>query len=181
MADEHTALERRLKTDINRKNRIRRDMKKSMSPIRCWTEKLARCKNLQRRSRYTSSIKRHREEVERLRVELLRMDGDLEKRIKGEMEYSEKEVEEFEAQLKKEIKDMEEARAKLEKVKANRSKETDDVERITREMVRASNRLIKETADVKHIEKELTSEERDKILFTRELKRIRSEKAIYAS
>ena len=182
MVDIHTPVEKRLKRDINAKNEIRRDLEKRVSLVRRSSEKLKKCKNHQKTSRYNSTIKRHRIQVEQLRVELLQSNEDLEKRIREEMEYSEKEVEEFKTRLQKETKEMEEARSKLEKIKAARkiSEKTEDQEDLARKTARATIRLLRETTDVEQIEKELSSEEKDKILFTHELKTIESDKLIYS-
>ena len=122
MADAHTLVERKLKQDINAKNKMRRDLEKSMSLIRQLNEKKRKCKNHRNISSYNSTIKRHRKKVEQLRGELLQKNEDLEKRIRKEMEYSEKEVEEFKIQLEKEIREMEEAGSKLERIKTVQDK-----------------------------------------------------------
>ncbi len=51
MADIHTPVEKRLKRDINAKNEIRRDLEKRVSLVRRSSEKLKKCKNLQKTSR----------------------------------------------------------------------------------------------------------------------------------
>lgn len=181
MADIHTPVEKRLKRDINAKNEIRRDLEKSVSLVRRLSEKLKNCRNRGKISRYNSTIKRHRNQTEQRRVEFLRSNEDLEKRIRQEMEYSEQEVEEFKTRLQKETREMEEARSKLAEIKTDREKseKTEDREDLARHMARATMRLLSETGDVKHIEQELSSEEKDKIMFTHELKRIESDKLIY--
>ncbi len=128
MADIHTPVEKRLKRDVNAKNEIRRDLEKRVSLVRRLSEKLKKCISHQKISRYNSTIKRHRNQVEQLRVELLQSNEDLEKRIREEMKYSEKEVEEFKTRLQKETREMEEAGSKLEKIKAEReiSEKTED-------------------------------------------------------
>lgn len=181
MADIHTTVERRLKKDIIAKNIIRRDLEKIMFLIRRLSEKLRKCRNHRNISRYNSTIKRQRKKVAQLRVELLQRNEDLEKRIREEMEYSEKEVQEFKTQLEKETREMAEALSKLKKIKAVREKSEniEEQEEVAREMARATRRLLRETADVKKIEKELSSEEKDEILFTLEIKKIKSDNLIY--
>ncbi len=181
MADIHTTVERRLKNDIIAKNIIRRDMEKIMFLIRRLSEKLRKCKNHRNISHYNSTIKRQRKQVAQLRVELLQRNEDLEKRIREEREYSEKEVEGFKTRLEKETREMEEARSKLKKIKAVREKSEniEEQEEVARVMARATRRLLRETADVKKIEKELSLEEKDEILFTLELKKIESDNLIY--
>ena len=71
MVDIHTTVERRLKKDVIAKNIIRRDMEKIMFLIRRLSEKLRKCKNNQKTSRYNSTIKRQRKKVAQLRFELL--------------------------------------------------------------------------------------------------------------
>ncbi len=178
MADKHTSVEKRLKRDITVKNEIRKDLEKRMSLIRRLSRKLRKCKNRRNITRSSSTIKRHCYKTAQLRVELLQRNEDLEKRIKKEMKYSEKEINDFKTQLDKEKREMEEARSKLKKVKT-KSEKTDEQEGFSAEIFQATKRLIRETSDVKNIEKELSSEEKDEILFTLELKRIESDKLVF--
>ncbi len=122
MADKHTSAERRLKRDIIVKNEIRKDLEKRMSLIRRLSRKLRKCKNRRNITRSSSTIKRHCYKTAQLRVELLQRNEDLEKRIKKEMKYSEKEINDFKTQLDKEKREMEEARSKLKRSKRNRRK-----------------------------------------------------------
>ncbi len=173
----HTAKERKLKTDITQKNALRRNLEKRLSAMRWWTQELSKTRNLQKRKKLEASITRYKEQVERLKKELLSKDEELEKRIKEERTYSEEEIKAFQSQLDRDIKAFQNTQKKLEETKKGEGKTQK-----TPAMKSHLEKLLKqESARVKKDEKELKSEERDKVLFTLELKRIALEQKLYGS
>ena len=178
--DEHTTKERRLKIDILKKNVLRKKLQKRLLSLDNWTEKLTHKKNKQHQKRLHKSITRYQDEIEPLKKELLELGDDLEKRIKGEMSYSEEEIKAFQESLDQETKTQEKAKKELE-ASEKKDEKKENAEK-TQEKIPSLKKLIKEEIKkVKTAEKELKSEEHDKALFTLELKRIAMERKLYSN
>ncbi|MFH1941352.1 MAG: hypothetical protein ABIL68_04550 [bacterium] len=170
----HAGVERKLKTDIIRKNILRKDIEKKFLAITRWTEQLQTSRNKQKRKKMEASAARYREQIAPMKIQLLSMGEDLEKWIKEEMAYSEEEVKAFQARLEKDTKELQKVQKNLEEAE---KKKTDEK---TPENKHAIKKLLKEESDkVKKDEQELESEEKDKSLFTLELKRIAVERKLY--
>jgi hypothetical protein len=172
----HAGVERKLKADIIRKNILKRDLEKKFSAINRWTENLQKLKNNQKRKKLEASIARYREQAESMKSRLLRMDEDLEKRIKEEMAYSEEEIKTFKVRLGKHTEELQKAKKSLEEAQKEK---TDEQKPETKHTIK---KLLKEESKkVKKNEQEIQSEENDDALFTLELKRIAVEQKLYAT
>jgi len=176
--DKHTPIERQLKTDIIRKNLLRKSLQKKLFSIRRWSELLLKSPKNQQKKRYQDSIDRYTVQIGGLKKELLKRNETLEKRIISEMKFSEDEVKTFQAELKKEVKALDKIQKELD--------ETSEKQKSTKnkiELQLKKRRLVKMLADeskkMSESEKELVSEKRDEALFTLELKRIALEKELY--
>ncbi|MBN1696383.1 MAG: hypothetical protein JW881_02610 [Spirochaetales bacterium] len=201
----HTGVERKIKTDIIRKNTLRKELTREIRVIKRLSDLLQKSKNRQKRSKYKKDIERHLPVIRKNRELLAAMIGDLEKKIASEMKYSEKEMKDLEQTYKKEYEEMVAAQNLV--LKAEQSKLSDnekldisgmsidrvqDPEKATEDgsttklpvfpsellLARANKRLKKESKDVANAEKEIDSEKKDKMLFEGELKRIALEKKI---
>lgn len=200
---EHTPIERKLKTDIKNKNTLRNQLQKRLFELKKWHLLLKKSKNNRKIKKYINNIKRYMQDIKVLKALVKNMITGLEQRMKDEMKYSETEMSKLESMLKKEYNEMKEAQKVL--IKAEQGKlddkaimdylnisieEYDDKTKkkdlkketllFSRELFigKAKSRLKAETKDVKKVEKEIKSEQSDKVLFDTELKRLMLEKEI---
>ncbi len=198
--------EKKLKSDIYKKNIIRCEIEKQVGAVSQWKGKLVNSKNFQEQTKYTASIKRYIADIERLRIKLSRMNEEVDKNIRELGKFSDSEVNEFCSRLEqelndieagtesekkevslKEIKEIKNARAKLaelkgrgnvqEKIEKARKKVDEDIE----EIELATGRIIKLNGHLRKISVGTgsTSGNNEELLYTRELKRIARERAIY--
>ncbi len=163
-----TINEKKLKSDIYKKNKIRSEIERQMESVSQWKQKLVTLKNFQGQTKYTASIKRYIAEIERLRANLNRMNEEMDKDIRELGKFSDSEVNEFCTQLeqvlgdvdtgnglekneepKKEIKEIKNARAKLAELKGRGSVQ-DKIEKVRKkvdedieEIEQATGKIIK--------------------------------------
>lgn len=176
--NEHTKVERKLKTEIHYKNTLFRDLFAGVHLLHEWQTRLAGLKNIRKEKKLRGSIERHIEFLDNLSNYLAANLDDIEKSIKEEIKFSEKEVEEFHKELDADKKLAEAARVAFVKTKTNAA--TEDKDKLEPEELAALHaeysktwkafRLQKHKLDV--VKEELKSEEQDKVIFSQELKRI---------
>jgi ElaB/YqjD/DUF883 family membrane-anchored ribosome-binding protein len=126
MTSTNTTTIKKLKHDINQKNKIRREIEKRIMTINLWKDELADTKSFQKQKRYSISIKRYITGIEGLRARLNQMNEDLDKCINELGEYSVSEIEKFRSQLEQEISNMETG-GNLGKKKNHRSKDIKEI------------------------------------------------------
>ena len=198
--------EKKLKSDIYKKNMIRNEIEKRVGAVSQWKGKLANSKSFQGQTKYTASIKRYITDIERLRTKLNRMNEEMDKDIRELGKFSDSEVNEFCSRLEqelngvdagngsekkevsqKEINEIKNARAKLaelkgranvqEKIEKARKKVSEDIA----EIELATGKIIKLNGHLKKISigAGSTSGDNEELLYTQELKRIARERVIY--
>ncbi len=195
-------IEKKLKSDIFKKNSLRNEIEGHMRTVSQWRDKLVKFKSFQEQTKYAASIKRYVTKIERLRERLNQMNEDVDKNIREVGKFSDSEVQKFSSQLEQEIsdieadkgpqekskKDLEEiknARKKLaelkgkgnlqKKIEKAKEKVCEDIE----EIERATGKIIKLNRHLKKVDEGNGSGDQDELLYTQELKRIVREKAIY--
>jgi hypothetical protein len=176
--DKHTPIERRLKTDIIRKNLLRKSLQKKLFSVRRWSELLLKSPKNQQKKRYQESIDRYMAQIGFLKKELLKRNETLEKQIQKEMKFSEDEVKAFQAELNKELKALEKIQKELDET-SEKEKSARNKNEVQLKKRRLEKMLADESKKMMESEKELISEKRDEALFTLELKRIALEKELY--
>ncbi len=198
--------EKKLKSDIYKKNMISSKIEKQVGAVSRWKEKLVNSRSFQGQTKYAASIKRHVADLECLRIKLNRMNEEVDKDIRELGKFSDTEVNEFCSRLEqelsgvetgngsekkevsqKEIKEIKNARAKLaelkgkgsvqEKIEKARKKVDEDIE----EIEQATGKIIKLNRHLRKISigVESASGDNEELLYTQELKRIARERAIY--
>ena len=198
---EHTPIERKIKTDIILKNTLRKQLEKKLGRLKKWEQLLTKTKNNRKSKKYKNNIIRYLDTINKLKPDTKGRIDDLEKRIKEEIKYSEDEIKQLQEMNKKEYSEMldaekllikaeqgklddkeklEIAETSLEKYEAQAGDEQKGKIFFPKEylLIKAKKRLKKETKDKKDVEKEMKSEEKDRILFDSELKRMIMEKEI---
>jgi hypothetical protein len=195
---QHNIVERTIKSDIIRKNRLRKELLKQIHLVTDWTDQLNRLSNIRRRKKLLEDIDRYLPEIKEQKQILTQLIDSLQKRIKQEMKYSEKEIADLEASHKKEYKEMVKAQKLL--AKTLNSKLSDEekskitgvpIEQLLNKeqekkvvfpkellLAKVNKQLNREKKQVKEVEKELASEAKDKTLFQKELKRMILEQEI---
>ncbi|MFQ5713975.1 MAG: hypothetical protein ACE5GU_08085 [Candidatus Scalinduaceae bacterium] len=126
MKNTNTTIMRKLKHDINQKNKIRREIEKRIVAVRLWKDELAGSKCFQKQKRYSASIKRYIAEIEGLRAKLNHMNEGLDKRINELGECPVSEIEESRSQVEQEIRNIE-TDGDLKKEKIRRSKDIEEI------------------------------------------------------
>jgi hypothetical protein len=200
----HTIVERTIKSDIIRKNTLRRKLYSDIGKVFHWTRGLETVNNRRKRKRCAKNIERYIPQIAKNKKIVLDLINDLQVRIKNELNFSDSEVSELQKTYKKEYEEMLNARkvvlkakqgslseAEIDKLAGKTIEEivpqkdvTGDAEKkdvvIPKEylLAKARKKLKKETKDVEKVNEELASEEKDKILFQNELKRMMLEKEI---
>ena len=201
-----TTIEKKLKNDILKRRAIKNEIEKCVRAVSQWKDKLAKLKSFQEQTKYTASIKRYVSTIENLRVDLNRMNEEVDKHIREVGKFSDSEVKKFSSQLEQEISDIEagkeskketvskkdieeikNARKKLaelkgkgnlqQKIEKAREKVSEDLE----EIERATGKIITLNRHLKKVDEGTgsASGDQDELLYTQELKRIVREKAIY--
>jgi len=180
--NQHDAVERKLKTEIHYKNTLRRDLEYSVRQLHEWQEQLAVSGNLRKSKKLRGSIERSRAFISDLRSFLAPMLDEIEAAIRQEMSFSEKEIEQFRAEVDEEMKTAAAAREAFQKASAR----VDDAgaARPTPEELAALKTAYSKAWRAFRLEKHkldssagaLASEQTDRGIFEIELKRIQVER-----
>jgi hypothetical protein len=200
----HNIVERKIKSDIIKKNTVRKELTREIRMVTKWAKQLQTIVNQRRRKRYVQNIERYVPKIKENKKIVLDLINDLETRIKTELKYSEQEIADLQQTYKKEYDEMVAARKillKAEKGKLSESeieelagisilemvKEEADADKgsekkitIPKEVLlaKAQKRLHKESKDVEKVTKEMSSEEKDKIIFKDEMRRMIFEREV---
>lgn len=180
--NEHTAAERRLKTDIHRKNALRKELVESIRKLNEWQDSLEGTGNVRREKKLRGTIARYRIEIEEMKALMEPLLDRIEQEIRDEMKFSEDEISEFREEVKEETKLASEARVAFEEARAaaedaeGRKLDPEERAALRERYSRAwrAFRLVKHKLE--DVRGELESEMVDKEIFKRELKRIQVER-----
>lgn len=180
--DQHTAVERKLKTDIHFKNAIRKDLVESVRQLHLWQERLNTMHNVRKEKKLQRTVARYREYIQDVREFLAPLLDEIEEGIRAEMSFSEEEIKEFSDEVKEESKLAAEAREAFEK--AREAAESADDRKLTPEELAALKESYSkawrafrlEEHRLEEAQEELASEQVDREIFKRELKRIQVER-----
>lgn len=190
---QHNPIERKIKADIIEKNTQRKILEKDINMVKKWNELISKTSSIRKKKKYLNGIKRYAEYIQNGKTIVTNMIKDLEKRIKDEMKYSEKEIKDLQDSYKKEYDELVTAEEKVMKAKSGTLSdeekksligiifdENGKEKKLPKEYViaKAMKKFKKEMKDVKDVHKEITSEEKDKALFENELKRMSVEKEL---
>ena len=185
----HNQRERRLFTDLNEKNRLVGEFRRLSNSVRQWQDRMGKRRGERWQRQYGQAIRRAEVRLEELQRELPSRAEDLKTRIEEEQQISKSEIEAFEEQYKKEVRELKKAQEKLaaageafskaEAKTKSRSMERQQTAAVLAEFSRkrrnAAREARREAKDVKTAEKEITSEEQDKQVLSYELRRIVAE------
>jgi hypothetical protein len=181
----HSSVERRLRSDIAERHRLKNDIEKKQSLIVKLNRKLEQTKKKKLSNRYYSTVKRLNSETKGLGYRLNEINLDLQRRIAEEMEFSEEEMASFREQYQEELAEIEETESKLQAIEegtvdVEQEAEADE-EPAAKELIAARTRrmLKRERRSLESIQKEIKSEERDGKFFTEELHQIMAELEAY--
>ena len=200
----HNIVERKIKTDIVKKNTVRKELTGEIRKVVQLAHQLKTTVNRRKRKRYVQNIERYVPKIKKNKEMVIDLIDDLEKRIEGELKYSEQEIADLRKTYKAEYDEMVAARkivfkaqqgslseseieelaglSIIDMVKEPTESDTTGEKKITipREelLAKAKKRLIKESKDVEKVTKEMNSEEKDKILFQSEIKRMIFEREV---
>jgi hypothetical protein len=180
--NEHTIIEKRLKTDIHFKNAVRKDLVESVRQLHDWQEQLNQIHNIRKEKKLRKTVERYQGFIEDMKVFLEPLLDDLENDIKEEMSFSKEEIAEFKEEVKEETKLATEARIAF--AKAKEASENVDSKKLEPEEMAALKEAYSKAWRAFRLEKhkleeardELKSEETDREIFKRELKRIHVER-----
>ncbi|KKM86491.1 hypothetical protein LCGC14_1278420 [marine sediment metagenome] len=163
MANTDTTIIKKLKHDINQKNKTRREIEKRITAVRLWKDELESSKCFQKQKRYSASIKRYIAEIEGLRTKLNQMNEGLDKRINELGGFSVSEIKESRSQLEQEIRNMEND-GNLKEKKSRRSKDIEGIKNareklaelkgkggLQRKIEKANKQLTEDIAEVEHV------------------------------
>jgi len=176
----HTAVERKLKTDIYEKNRVRKILFKHIATLNRWEVKQENASSKKLQRKLAGSIARYQAEMDILIQILQLMNDDVEKRIRDEMTFSEDEIKAFQKKLEVNAKTLEETKKELKNAKKAKDKSDSDTPS-PQPQIHLKKLLKAEIKQIQADEAELVSEERDKILFTHELKRITLDRTLFSA
>ncbi len=180
--NDHTTMERRLKTDIHYKNAVRRDLVDSVRQLHDWQEKLNKLHNIRKEKKLRKTVERYRGFIEDMRSFLSPLLDELEEGIKEEMSFSEDEIEEFKQEVQEETKLASEARIAFEKARDASDKaegdkvEPDELVALKEAYSKAWRAFRLEKHRLDEASEELESEQTDREIFKMELKRIHVER-----
>ena len=113
----HNIIERKIKSDIVKKNTLRKQLTGNIGKVVRWAQLLETTVNRRKRKRFVKNIERYVPEITKNKKIVLDLIDDLETRIKDELKYSEKEISELKETFKKEYDEMIKARKVLLKAK----------------------------------------------------------------
>ncbi|MBO1224640.1 MAG: hypothetical protein JYX80_09420 [Candidatus Scalindua sediminis] len=163
MANTDTTIIKKLKHDINQKNKTRREIEKRITAVRLWKDELESSKCFQKQKRYSASIKRYIAEIEGLRTKLNQMNEGLDKRINELGGFSVSEIKESRSQLEQEIRNMEND-GNLKEKKSRRSKDIEEIKNareklaelkgkggLQRKIEKANKQLTEDLAEVEQV------------------------------
>ncbi len=179
---EHTALERRLKTDIHFKNAIRKDLVESVRQLHDWQEQLSQIHNIRKEKKLRKTVERYRGFIEDMRTFLSPLLDEIEENIKEEMSFSEDEIKEFKEEVKEETVLATEARIGFEKARdaaegaEDKKLEPAELAVLKQAYSKAWRAFRLEKHKLEEAREELESEKTDREIFKRELKRIHVER-----
>ncbi len=177
----HNLRERKLFRDLHEKSVLSREIRRLASSMRRWEAGLAKKRGKRWQAQYTRAIRRASANVEDLERQLLGQAQDLKSRIQEELEISVEEVQQFEAQHKKEVQELQASRQELRAAKQAVSSaeaahdKADILSELQNTLRRAERTAHKEAKDVTEAEEELASEARDKETLTHELHQLLNE------
>lgn len=180
--DQHTTVERKLKTDIHFKNAIRKDLMESVRQLHRWQERINGIQNIRREKKLRRSMERYRGFIDDVREFLTPLLDELEERIREEMNFSQEEMEQFSEEVKEESRLAAEAREAFEKVRATAENadeeklEPEELESLKESYSKAWKAFRLEEHRLEEAQEELQSEQTDREIFKRELKRIQVER-----
>lgn len=180
--NDHTANERKLKTDIHYKNSLRKDLVDSFRQLHFWQEKLTVIHNKRKEKKLVQTVKRYQDFIDDMRSFLSPLLDELEEAIKDEMSFSEDEIEEFKQDVKEETKLASDARIAYQKAREatedaeGKKLEPEELSQLRDVYSKAWRAFRLEKHKLEEAEQELKSEEVDRIIFARELKRIHVER-----
>lgn len=201
-----TINEKKLKSDIFKRNTIRSEIERKVVAVSRWAEKLADLKDFQGQKKYAISIKRYIADIELLRIKLNQINEDVGKNIRELGKFSDSELNEFTSCLehelgdietkkdserkkvsKKEIKEIKNARATLAELKGRGNVQV-KIEKARRKVDKDIEEIELAIGNIVRLNRLLTkvsagarstSGDNDEALYTQELKSIAREKAIY--
>ncbi len=163
MTDTNTIIIKKLKHDINQKNKTRREIEKRVAAVRQWKDELAGSKCFQKQKRYSASIKRYFAEIEGLRAKLNQTNEGLDKRINELGECPVSEIEESRSQVEQEIRNIE-TDGNLKEKKSRHSKDVEEIKKareklaelkgkggLQRKIEKASKQLAEDLAEVEQV------------------------------
>lgn len=180
--NEHTILEKKLKTDIHYKNAVRRDLVYSIRQLHDWQEKINQLHNIRKEKKLRKTVERYRGFIEDMRTFLAPLLDELERDIKEEMSFSEDEIKEFKQEVQEETKLATEARIAFEKARDAADKaedkklEAEELVALKEAYSKAWRAFRLEKHKLEEASDELESEQTDREIFKRELKRIHVER-----
>ena len=177
----HEPRERMLFRDLHEKSVLSRDVRRLASSMRRWEARLAKGQGKRWTAQYTNSIRRASARVEDLERQILARAEDLRPRVQEELEISVEEVQQFEAQHKKEVQEahasrqaVQTAEQALSQAETARQK-AEELSELRRVLRRAERTARKEAKDVTDVEEELASEASDTEVLTREFHQLLTE------
>ncbi len=185
--NQHTVLEKRLKSDIHDKNELRRELAFSLNQLHSWQEKLVTISNIRKEKKLNRTVVRYANYIHELKLFLTPVLDDLEIRIKTEMDFSVEEIDAFKAEVKAETEQAAQARVAFENAK-KLLESTEEKKQVEPEELAAAklaySKAFKafrlEKAELETATQELASELRDREIFKLELKRIMIERHFMA-
>ena len=188
---EHNPSERRLFRDLQEKHVLTKQVRHLVSAVRRWQVQVATRRSKRWAAQYTNSIRRASARLEDLERQVLTRAQALRLRVQEELETSVEEVQSFEEQHRKEIRELEVSQQELREARlalsgaATSSKEQTppseaenkalNLAELQRRHRRAERHARKEAKDVEAVERELASEARDKETLASELHRLLEE------
>ena len=177
----HNPRERRLFRDLHEKSVLTREVQRLAGSMRRWQARLTKKRSKRWRAQYTNSIRRASASVEDLQRQVWSRAQDLKARIQEELEISVEEVQQFEAQHKKEVQELHASRQALRAAEqalsgaATARDKADRLSELRHTLQRAERKARKEAKDVSEVEEELASEAHDRDILTHELHQLLNE------
>ncbi len=182
--NDHTAEERRLKTDIHMKNALRAELSRSLGMLNTWQNRLHGLRNVRKAGKLAETVARYGDYVNGLREYLVPVLDELEARIRDEMKFSDEEISRFRQEVSEETREAEaarsafqQAREALERLQADDKADNEALAAARNAYSKAFRTFRLEKRRLRRAEEELSSELTDRDIFKAELKRIMVERA----
>ena len=182
--NDHTAEERRLKTDIHMKNALRAELSRSLGMLNTWQNRLHGLRNVRKAGKLAETVARYGDYVNGLREYLVPVLDELEARIRDEMKFSDEEISRFRQEVSEETREAEaarsafqQAREALEQLQADDKADNEALAAARNAYSKAFRTFRLEKRRLRRAEEELSSELTDRDIFKAELKRIMVERA----